>query len=60
MRFQRVDELIGTLADAEKGRDISAKQIRRRTRGSLFCGKASNDAENLMFSASFFSFLKYL
>ena len=29
---QRVDKPIGTLADVEKGRDIFAKQIRRRTR----------------------------
>ena len=57
---QRVDKPIGTLADVEKGRDIFAKQIRRRTGASLFCGKASNAAENSMFSAAFFILLKYL
>ena len=31
MAPQRADKLIGTLIDAEKGRDIFAKQIRRRT-----------------------------
>ena len=58
--FQRVDKPVDTLADVEKGRDISAKQIRRRTGASLFCGKASNAAESSMFSAAFFILLKYL
>ena len=60
MAPQRADKLIGTLIDAEKGRGVFAKQIRRRTRASLFCGKASNAAENSMFSAAFFILLKYL
>ena len=37
--FQRADKPIGTLADDEKGRDIFAKQIRRRTGGVCFAEK---------------------
>ena len=52
---ERVDKLIDTLPDAEKGSYIFRKQIRRCTvvPQSLFSGKASNNGQNSMFCPLF-------